>query len=432
MFPCSGRLSNNKLKIYLSDPPWITCNEDNRHCFSPTEDQFPCNDETLHGSVVKRLETLMSLSLVCRQLNEVALEFFFEVIYISTSSAACKLAKLLITDCRRSHWIRRIILIIDSKKATRMSTPEYDNDFRNTLTRIFESTRLLETFQIQCESSTPEWRAFEESLVDCLPTTVRHFQWNNIDPSYLQSPGDSLLRFFRRAKDNLEAIELTGFFPFPDIKPGYDAFTDNDDIYAYPALRKLKISRSIFCNVALLRTWSITANLECLDFGTVWKFFDGREASAPFFQSSHPHLRCIHAGEESKISPSLAKNILSSAPNLQLMEYFFICPWVWNMWRDAKHDNVAELGIALSHSSIPVRSFFREGGVQRDQRLDVLKVHLRSAKTCFSSLKRVRLRLTISEGLGGSEFETWFKDAVSKIFSPDAGVKVIPETMTEC
>ncbi len=326
---------------------------------------------------------------------------------------------MITQDRKRCDWIRQIILNVGSN-----SIDHAEQHFRDALVSIIERARLLEIFQIKCCSSSPEWRGFEDSVVDSLPPTVRHFQWNSTGLSYLQSSNDSCLRFFQRAKSNLETIELVGFFPFPNIKPGEDV---NDCVY--PTLRKLKVSRSLYCDLALLQTWNITENLVCLDIGTFWTYFDKREASASlsFFQRLHPHLRCVHIGEDSSVCALLAKNILSSAPKLQVVDYF-ICGYLnSDIWQGAKHKTVQELDISLSHSS-QLRSLFREGGVHRDQRLDLLKSHLRSASSCFSSLKRVRFRLTVTERLGGSEFESWFKDAACKIFSPDVGVKVIPVT----
>jgi len=395
--------------------------EESRTCLRPPGALY-ADDATLHAYKVKRLGTVKSLSLVCRYFNEIALEFFFEVVFISNQNTTCKFLQLITQDRKRCDWIRQIILNVGSN-----SIDHAEQHFRDALVSIIERARLLEVFQIKCCSSSPEWRGFEDSVVDLLPPTVRHFRWNSTGLAYLQSSNDSCLRFFQRAKSNLETIELAGFFPFPNIKPGYTIKDEDVNDCVYPALRKLKVSCSLYCDLALLQTWNTTENLVCLDIGTIWTFFDKREASASFFQRLHPHLRCVHIGEDSNICAPLAKNILNSAPKLQVVDYFIYGYLSSGIWEGSKHENVQELDISLSHGS-DLHSLFREGGVHRDQRLDLLKSHLQSASSCFSSLKRVRFRLTVTERLGGSEFESWFKDAVCKIFSPDAGVKVIPVT----
>ncbi|KLO14921.1 hypothetical protein SCHPADRAFT_927573 [Schizopora paradoxa] len=398
---------------------------ESRQCMNPCK-TVPQDDATILAYRTVRFNTAKNLCLVSRQLHQTAIETLFEVVFVSSHRTACRLAKLLAQNDRLGNYIKQLFLTVDDN-STQSDTEQ--RIFKDSVISIVRGARRLEAFQINCGSSTPEWREFEENVVDSLPTpsNTRHFRWNSTGSSFLQSSGGSLTRFFHRAKNNLESIELTGFFPYPDISPGYSSSDKGEEERTYPALKRLKLSRFYHCDLALLGSWDITENLVCLEIGTIWSYIDSREASAPFFQSTHPNLRCIHIGQEAaNICPSLAKNLLASAPKLEVMEYFVLGTWTSYIWDDAEHDNVQDLDISLSHSSNDRRSLFREGGIQRDQRLDLLQMHLVSASHCFPSLKHIRLRLIVTEGLGGSEFGDWFKESVCKILHPYSAVKIIP------
>ncbi|EJC98425.1 uncharacterized protein FOMMEDRAFT_161801 [Fomitiporia mediterranea MF3/22] len=357
-----------------------------------------------------------SLALVCRMFNQLVGEFLFEKLYISDPRLAYCLASTLENSASYANpgkWARHVTIV-----GVFFTWPASSEELANAALRILKQTPHLRSFHLSWNSTSREFREREHQIIASVPTgSLRHFEWECTGGGFERQNDHPFFRLLKDASPTLRVLKLSGYLPLAELpvptppqfgtrsqgqselQPQGQLQTNNNDnnnttnnnttstttqaLTPLPKLTHLKVRRAFRDDLLFISQWSISTHLTCLSLGSIWAYFDHRELAFAFWDTPKPALRCLHLGEGSNVSPSLARKILNSAHNLKVLEYFFLGDWDASTWYGVRHRSLEVVKVHVSHPVIALRSLFNSQRYSRDQQWDKILRHVSPFLGCM-------------------------------------------------
>lgn len=331
-----------------------------------------------------RIGTKRSISLVCRTFNYLAGEFLFEKLYICDPKSAYCLAGTLENSQvyeNPGRWTRHITIV-----GVFFTYPAASAELAGAAVRILSLSPQLSSFHLSWNATSREFRERERMIVEAVPTAeLRHFEWDCTGGGFERQPDHPFYCLLASARSKLRVLKLTGYLPLAELPmpPSYayprvqDAPQDdsNENTF-FRELTHLKIRRAFRDDLLFISQWNISGTLTCLSLGSIWAYFDHRELAFSFWDTPKPALRCLHLGEGSNVSISLARKMLRSAAGLRLLEYFYLGDWERDSWVGVRHECLEVVKVHVSHPVIALRSLFNNQRFSRDQQWEKILRHI--------------------------------------------------------
>ncbi|OCB91146.1 hypothetical protein A7U60_g1628 [Sanghuangporus baumii] len=329
-----------------------------------------------------QIGTNRSIALVCRTFNYLVCEYLFEKLYICDPRYACRLAETLESSKvyeSPGRWTRHITIV-----GVFFTYPAASTEFASAAVRILSRTPHLASFHLSWNATSREFRERERMIVGAIPTAeLRHFEWDCTGGGFERQPDHPFYQLISSARSKLRVLKLAGYIPLAELPmpPAetqvQDSREDNDSPDSFfPELTHLKIRRAFRDDLLFISQWRISSTLTCLSLGSIWAYFDHRELAFSFWDTPKPALRCLHLGESSNVSISLARKMLRSARGLKFLEYFYLGDWERDSWVGVRHECLEVVKVHVSHPVIALRSLFNNQRFSRDQQWEKILRHI--------------------------------------------------------